>query len=40
VQPHLFSFGGLVRTARWASAVERGEIALEAGQGFRVEPVA
>ena len=39
VRPHFFSFGGLVRTARWASAVERGEIALEAGQGFRVEPV-
>ena len=38
VRVHFFSFGGLVRTARWASAVERGHIALEAGQGFRVEP--
>jgi methylenetetrahydrofolate reductase (NADH) len=37
VRVHFFSFGGLVRTARWASAVERGHIALEAGQGFRVE---
>jgi methylenetetrahydrofolate reductase (NADPH) len=35
---HFFSFGGLARTARWAAAVERGQIALEAGQGFRVEP--
>jgi methylenetetrahydrofolate reductase (NADPH) len=38
VSPHFFSFGGLVRTARWASAVELGQITLEAGQGFRVEP--
>ena len=38
VEAHFFSFGGLVRTARWASAVELGHIALETGQGFRVEP--
>jgi methylenetetrahydrofolate reductase (NADPH) len=38
VGAHFFSFGGLARTARWASAVELGQIALEAGQGFRVEP--
>ena len=38
VKPHFFSFGGLVRSARWAAAVELGQIALEAGQGFRVEP--
>jgi methylenetetrahydrofolate reductase (NADPH) len=38
VRAHFFSFGGLGRTARWASAVERGHIALENGQGFRVEP--
>jgi methylenetetrahydrofolate reductase (NADPH) len=38
VRVHFFSFGGLLRTARWASAVEHGQIALEAGQGFRVEP--
>lgn len=38
VRVHFFSFGGLVRTARWASAVENGPIALEGGQGFRVEP--
>ena len=37
VRAHFFSFGGLGRTARWASAVELGHIAL-AGQGFRVEP--
>jgi methylenetetrahydrofolate reductase (NADPH) len=38
IRVHFFSFGGLVRTARWASAVEHGHIALEGGQGFRVEP--
>jgi methylenetetrahydrofolate reductase (NADPH) len=38
VAAHFFSFGGLARTARWASAVELGQIALEAGEGFRVEP--
>jgi methylenetetrahydrofolate reductase (NADPH) len=38
VRVHFFSFGGLLRTARWASAVGLGHIALEAGQGFRVEP--
>jgi methylenetetrahydrofolate reductase (NADPH) len=38
VTAHFFSFGGLARTARWASAVELGHVALEAGQGFRVEP--
>jgi methylenetetrahydrofolate reductase (NADPH) len=40
VRTHFFSFGGLVRTARWASAVEAGQVVLEAGQGFRVEPTA
>lgn len=38
VAAHFFSFGGVARTARWASAVELGQVALEAGQGFRVEP--
>jgi methylenetetrahydrofolate reductase (NADPH) len=38
VRAHFFSFGGLPRTARWASAVELGHIALETSQGFRVEP--
>ena len=38
VRAHFFSFGGLARTARWASAVERDQITLEPGQGFRVEP--
>jgi methylenetetrahydrofolate reductase (NADPH) len=40
VRPHFFSFGGLLRTARWAAAAEQGRIALENGQGFRVEPAA
>jgi hypothetical protein len=35
---HFFSFGGLARTARWAEAVAQGRIALEGGEGFRVEP--
>jgi methylenetetrahydrofolate reductase (NADPH) len=37
-QLHFFSFGGLAGTARWAAAVEQGRIALQAGQGFGVEP--
>jgi methylenetetrahydrofolate reductase (NADPH) len=35
---HFFSFGGLARTARWAQAVAERRIALEPGEGFRVEP--
>lgn len=35
---HFFSFGGLVRTARWATAVGQGRITLEAGARFGVEP--
>ncbi len=38
VAPHFFSFGGLLRTARWAEAVAQRRIALEAGEGFQVEP--
>jgi methylenetetrahydrofolate reductase (NADPH) len=38
IAPHFFSFGGLARTARWAEAVAQRHIALEAGEGFRVEP--
>ena len=38
VAPHFFSFGGLARTARWAQAVAERRIALEGGEGFRVEP--
>jgi methylenetetrahydrofolate reductase (NADH) len=38
IAPHFFSFGGLARTARWAGAVTQGRIALEGGEGFRVEP--
>jgi methylenetetrahydrofolate reductase (NADPH) len=38
IKPHYFSFGGLARTARWAQAVAASRIAIEAGDGFRVEP--
>jgi methylenetetrahydrofolate reductase (NADPH) len=38
IAPHFFSFGGLARTARWARAVAERRIALEAAEGFRVEP--
>src|SRR5580700_4480933 len=38
VVPHFFSFGGIPATARWASAVADGRIALDAAGGFRVEP--
>jgi methylenetetrahydrofolate reductase (NADPH) len=38
IAPHFFSFGGVARTARWAEAVAQGRIALEGGEGFRVEP--
>ena len=38
IAPHFFSFGGLLRTARWAAAVAQRRIALEGGEGFRVEP--
>jgi len=38
IAPHFFSFGGLARTARWAQAVAERRIAIEAAEGFRVEP--
>src|SRR5262249_18360016 len=38
VSAHFFSFGGLSRTARWVAAVAERRIALEPGEGFRVEP--
>ena len=38
IAPHFFSFGGLLCTARWAAAVAQRRIALEASEGFRVEP--
>jgi hypothetical protein len=38
IAPHFFSFGGLVRSARWAQAVAERRIALDTGEGFRVEP--
>jgi hypothetical protein len=38
IVPHFFSFGGIPATSRWARAVADGRIALDAGDGFRVEP--
>jgi methylenetetrahydrofolate reductase (NADPH) len=38
IKPHFFSFGGLLQTARWASAVAQGQITLKAGAGFNVKP--
>jgi len=34
---HFFSFGGIPATGRWAQAVADAHIALEGGDGFRVE---
>lgn len=36
VTPHYFSFGGVVPTARWASAVAQGRFVLDAEDGFSV----
>jgi methylenetetrahydrofolate reductase (NADPH) len=38
ISPHLFSFGGIPATGRWARAVADGHIVLDASDGFRVEP--
>jgi methylenetetrahydrofolate reductase (NADPH) len=38
VTPHLFSFGGIAATGRWARAVSDGDIVLDAEGGFRLEP--
>jgi methylenetetrahydrofolate reductase (NADPH) len=35
--PHLYSFGGLAATTRWAAAVARGRISLDRGSGFTVD---
>jgi methylenetetrahydrofolate reductase (NADPH) len=35
---HFFSFGGIPATGRWVQAVADGQIVLENGDGFRVEP--
>jgi methylenetetrahydrofolate reductase (NADPH) len=40
VHIHLFSFGGLPATARWAQAVADGRIALDGASGFTVAPPA
>ena len=34
---HLFSFGGLVETARWANVAAAGHVTLDGEDGFRVE---
>ena len=36
VSAHLFSFGGLPATARWAGAVADGRIALDGDNGFKI----
>jgi methylenetetrahydrofolate reductase (NADPH) len=38
VAPHFFSFGGIATTARWASAVAAGHIALDGAGGFAIQP--
>ena len=38
VAPHLYAFGGLGATARWAAAVAAGRIELASGDGFAVTP--
>ncbi|MGZ9021169.1 MAG: hypothetical protein ACXW3S_14695, partial [Rhodoplanes sp.] len=38
VTPHLYSFGGLAATARWAAAVKAGRIELDHAGGFSVAP--
>lgn len=38
VTAHLFSFGGLAASARWARAAADGRITLENGEGFSVTP--
>jgi methylenetetrahydrofolate reductase (NADPH) len=38
VAPHLYSFGGLGATARWAAAIAAGRIELSSGGGFGVTP--
>jgi len=38
VTPHLYSFGGLAATIRWAAAVAAGRIELDRAGGFSVTP--
>jgi methylenetetrahydrofolate reductase (NADPH) len=38
VAPHIFSFGGLATTARWAAAAAAGRMVLDRADGFTVEP--
>jgi methylenetetrahydrofolate reductase (NADPH) len=39
VTPHLFSFGGIGPTARWAAAARHGAIVLDKEGGFNIEPL-
>jgi methylenetetrahydrofolate reductase (NADPH) len=38
VTPHIYSFGGIAATARWAAAARSGHIVLDRADGFQVEP--
>ncbi len=38
ISPHLFSFGGIGPTARWAAGAMRGALTLDKDGGFLVEP--
>jgi methylenetetrahydrofolate reductase (NADPH) len=38
VKAHFYSFGGVIKTARWAQAVAQQRIVLDANSGFRIEP--
>jgi methylenetetrahydrofolate reductase (NADPH) len=39
ISPHLYSFGGIGPTARWAAGAIRGAITLDKEGGFHVEPL-
>ena len=38
IVPHFFSFGGIPATARWVRAVADGQITIQSGEGFHVDP--
>lgn len=38
VAPHIYAFGGLATTARWAAAAAAGRVTLDRDEGFTVEP--
>jgi len=37
IQPHFFSFGGVLQTVRWVEAIRAGHFDIEAGSGTLVE---